>query len=788
MQHLNLKRPFILMVLCFSLPVLAYLQKPAQIQTGMELTNWKTLSKDQKISIELSQLVEEYRTFQATARVGQSFRSQNTMALQEDNWVRIEAVAENDGRRLLELLEQVGLQDGVAFQRVVNGRLPMAVFSDARIFSQMTELLKIGVVHRPYRRVGAITTQGDFAQNSDWVRDYFNTDGTGVNVGILSDSYDFNGGAAAGIASGDLPGTGNPNGYTTPVNILQDDGQSDEGRAMAEIIHDIAPGAGIAFRTANLGIADFASGIVELATTGLCDIIVDDIGYFASPFFQDGLVAQAADQVFADGVTYFSAAGNAADQSYQAGYNAGDVINIVPDYDVIGHDFGGDDYLQSVTIPAGGSVIISLQWTDPFTSVSGLPGPQTDIDFFLYSEDGTSIVAFSAENNIEGDPVEVLSYVNDSEADVNLNLLIGIFDGPAPTFLKYIFFGDMIINEYATLSSTCYGQPNAAGAIAVGASFVGDTPNFGVNPPLLEPFSSHGATPIFFNTGGSAVSPFTRLKPEIVSPDGGDNTFFGIDFDENGFFNFFGTSAAAPHAVGIAALLLELNPDLTPADIELLMVNATFDMLTPGYDVQSGFGLVDGFQAAVAGSQCAQELNLSILSSTYGTSTFFAKNTITSDMQVDSDLDLRAGDEIRLMPGFSTTPGVSFSAAIDEVTCEPENLLSQKDPAQNRSFAASPILPTIRQDASMVGRYALKSEPNPFHQTSTIHFELPEDQTVAIQLVDLTGKVVREIQQPTTLEKGIHQIEFSDSKLPGGFYYLVLDLPTGRETRPFIKL
>ena len=94
---------------------------------------------------------------------------------------------------------------------------------------------------------------------------------------------------------------------------------SDEGRAMAQLIHDIAPGSELLFRTAFNGRADFAQGIIDLADAG-ADIIVDDIGYFLAPFFQDGPVAQAVDQVVANGVSYFSSAGNSDNNSYEAPY------------------------------------------------------------------------------------------------------------------------------------------------------------------------------------------------------------------------------------------------------------------------------------------------------------------------------------------------------------------------------------------------------------------------------------------------------------------------------------
>ncbi len=151
----------------------------------------------------------------------------------------------------------------------------------------------------------------------------------------------------------------------------------------------------------------------------------------------------------------------------------------------------------------------------------------------------------------------------------------------------------MTVDEYATNSSTICGHANAAGAEAVGAARYDATPAWGVVPPLLEFFSSAGGTPILFDTAGNRLAvPEIRVKPGIVAPDGGNNTFFGGDYEPDGLPNFFGTSAAAPHAAGAAALILGKNGMLWPDAINGILRSTAWDMDVPGFDDNTGYGLI----------------------------------------------------------------------------------------------------------------------------------------------------------------------------------------------------
>ncbi len=566
-----------------------------------QIANEARTSTGSRVGDDLLSVEAEKAKFIAEGGNPDEFESSNLSIQIKSDRILIQAVADENIESLIADLEELGVEDISSYGKVAAGFIEISKLS---LLGNVSTLNFAQPAYRGFTRAGSVTTQGDIAQKSDEARTNFGVNGDGISVGIMSDSYNNLGGADSDVTSGDLP---------TSVQILTDleEGGSDEGRAMAQIVHDIAPGAELLFRTAFAGAVDFANGIGELVVAG-ADVIVDDIGYLDQPFFQDGIIAQAASDASSSGVAYFSSAGNSGEFSYESGFNAGNTYTsgFFPGgfFGGVAHQFdGAGDELQEFVLESGERIRLSFQWNDPFATAGG-SGATRDLDIYILNAQGTEVVASSANLNVGGDAVEIIEFVNDTEETTAYNIMIvhnTNVDGDQehPTIIKYIDFETQAeYKEYTTDSPTVFGHPNATGVAGVGAANYLDTPEFGQNPPLVEDFSGLGGIPIYFDKDGELLeTPEIREQPLFVAPDGGDTTFFGAeDTDNSGFPNFFGTSAAAPHAAAVAALMLESagsGTSLTPQQIYDALTSTAIDMEGEGFDFKTGFGLINAEDA-----------------------------------------------------------------------------------------------------------------------------------------------------------------------------------------------
>lgn len=474
---------------------------------------------------------------------------------------------------------------------IITGKIPVANLK--KLDSLPTLIDYCRPLFPPVNNSGVVNSSGDTALYTNFVRNGYGLTGEGVKVGVISNSYNTIPGnpAQTDIVNGDLPGVGNPD-DPTPVHVLREypyGRATDEGRAMLQIVHDIAPKAKLAFRTGFISAGDFAEGIRAMQKDS-CNVIVDDVTYITEPFFEDGVISKAVDEVTGQGVSYFTAAGNFGNKSYRSNFNP------VPAPDTLSgfaHDFGGGDIYQSLSL-APGTYTIVLQWEDKFYSLdpSSL-GAKNDFDIYLRDNNGNTLFGFN-RNNIGGDPIEVLPFTVTTNTTTNIMIVRASGSDNVP--FKYVVFrGEPVINEYNSGTSTIVGQANAAGAMTVGAVLYSNTPAYGVNPPTIASFSS---------TGGNAINGVVRNKPDFAGPNGINTTVYmgGTNIDGDLFPNFFGTSAAAPHIAGVAALVMEARKKyyaeaIQPAQLRTILQNTAIDMADPGFDYTSGYGFVQADSA-----------------------------------------------------------------------------------------------------------------------------------------------------------------------------------------------
>jgi subtilisin-like proprotein convertase family protein len=443
--------------------------------------------------------------------------------------------------------------------------------------------------------VGSVTSEGDVTHAVDTTRASRQLSGIGIKIGVLSDGVTS---LAASVSRGDLP----PNVEVLPGQT----GSGNEGTAMLEIVHDLAPKASLAFATAINSLQSFADNIRALRAAG-CDIIVDDILYFAESPFQDGPIAQAVIDVTNDGALYFSSAGNEQNvDDGTAGNWEGDYVSsgqTVGKFAGFAHDFDPGAAVQAINPLSTDSVGVPaiLQWNDPL----GASG--NDYDLYAVNATGDVIAFSNAVQNGDDNPFEGFFVPNGT-----LGLAIVKFSGAdryfqiSPLRGKFVNRSGLVGFNTPGVTRGHSAVPAAYSVAAVPASVPfpreiapgvpnppGPFPGVYTSAQLSETFTSDGPRRVFYHPDGTEITPGNltstggevRAKPDIAAAD-------GVVTSVTGFTRFFGTSASAPHAAAIAALVLSGNPGITPAEVRTAIEATALDIEASGYDRNTGHGII----------------------------------------------------------------------------------------------------------------------------------------------------------------------------------------------------
>ena len=266
----------------------------------------------------------------------------------------------------------------------------------------------------------------------------------------------------------------------------------------------------------------------------------------------------------------------------------GDFVATPPPLPLVGlgdaHDFGGGANFNTITLDTRS--VFTLQWSDPQGASAN------DYDLFLLNSALTQV--FASSTNVQDGNDDPFEIIGSSDFNDTNNVLVVIRHPGAQG--RYLHLNTNRGRLAQATDGQTSGHSAAVGAFSVAAVDVatangGAFSGGGQNP--VERFSSDGPRRIFYDANNTPITPgdvsstggVVRQKPDIAAAD-------GVTTATPGFDRFFGTSAAAPHAAAIGALLLDLDSSQSPADIRTVYSTTALDIEAQGVDRDSGVGII----------------------------------------------------------------------------------------------------------------------------------------------------------------------------------------------------
>jgi subtilisin family serine protease len=365
--------------------------------------------------------------------------------------------------------------------------------------------------------------------------------GQGIKIGILDQGFD----GYRDLLGRELPFSVTVKSFVPGFDVDQT-GVS-HGAAVAEVIHDVAPEAELYLVYYDGGDVGMGNAVEWLVQQGM-HIISHSAGGLAAPMDGTGRDAELVKFAADNGVLWINSAGNNGTQHYGGAYTDtnGDGV----------HEFAPDKTLLAFQADPDGNSQIVLTWND------WPPGGTQDLDLFVLDQAGNVIA--SSRNSRAGDrpPVEQIVYQFD-DARTYYVTINGV-NVTQPTTLS-LFVHQTPLLELADPIGSLATPGDAPHALTVGAVNWRDN--------QLESFSSRGPT-----ADG-------RPKPDLVGPDGVSNAVYAPQ-------GFYGTSAAAPHIAGAAALVWSAYLQATAQEIRNFLINNAIDLEANGPDNETGAGLL----------------------------------------------------------------------------------------------------------------------------------------------------------------------------------------------------
>ncbi|MEW6018550.1 MAG: S8 family serine peptidase [Pseudomonadota bacterium] len=368
--------------------------------------------------------------------------------------------------------------------------------------------------------------------------------GAGTKIAVLDPGFT---GYDQLVAAGELPANVITASFVTGGDI--NGGGEVHGSACAEIVYDTAPGAQLYLVNFSTD-AELANAIDYVIAQDI-DIVSASWGFYGS-FRGDGQgpIDDMVQTANAAGVFWAVASGNAAMSHWSGPFVDNDSDNLL--------EYSGTDEGNDVNASAGSEIHAFLTWNK-------WPVTDQDYDMYLWYEGGQPGVPVAAGASWQSgtqEPAEELHYVVPAGKSGRYWITVENFSATGDAQFQLLTYPQTL--EYRVAAGSLGGQPSDSPYVmTVGAVPVGGT--------TIETFSSQGPT-----LDG-------RIKPDLVAPDRVSTSTYGAGA-------FYGTSAAAPHAAGAAALVKGWQAATTPAEVQTFLEGRATDLGAAGKDSVYGSG------------------------------------------------------------------------------------------------------------------------------------------------------------------------------------------------------
>jgi hypothetical protein len=273
------------------------------------------------------------------------------------------------------------------------------------------------------------------------------------------------------------------------------------------------------------------------------------------------------------------------------------------------------------------------------------------------------------------------------------------------------------------------------------------------------------------------------IKPDVSAPGNGTVT----TADGGGYSSFSGTSGATPHVAGTAALLLGVNPDLTPADVSMILQTTAVEKGDPGKDNRYGAGRIDAYEAyLLAVAMIPVELSSFTASANENSVTLnWSTATETNNQGYSIERKTSTTDiwrEVGFVPGFGTTTESKSYTFVDNDLTMNRYYYRLKQMDYDGTFEYSN---TVEAIVTAPGGFSLaQNYPNPFNPSTTIAYTVPEASKVSIKVYSIIGELVASLVNET-VEAGYHTVQFDAKRLTSGTY--IYQINANGESRNFVE-